>query len=359
MVTIRDVARKAKVAPSTVSMVINGRGKVSDQTRRRVEAAIGQTNYRPQSVGRPTLGQSSLELPDPKEVTRVDTVNLGVVYARRVVFDGSLCSLGRQWMAGIREVAHATHSHLTLLPAVEDSETDEMFQQAMADGELDGILFIGITSDDGGPYLTRTLEAGLPAVVFNRKPLHDEFSYVAMDNYGAGSNAVDYLVNLGHRRIGVVTLDHPDRRYVMELKAGAEAGLARYDLTAAYRGVLKETASAEQVQQVCREIINQGATGVYVAASDGLVVRCLDAWEAMGVKVPGQLSVVGFEDVGPKSRAGLRPTSVGFDKRLMGREAARMMLELIDRRAEVRNRGLIIATRVIRHDTTAPPPAVD
>jgi DNA-binding LacI/PurR family transcriptional regulator len=343
MATIRDVARKAKVAPSTVSMVINGRGKVSAPTRERIEAAMDETKYRRRDVGRPLARPQA-------------SANIAVIYARRVVFNGMMCSLGRQWIAGIREVARETHSHLTLTPAVEDAETDEMFQQALSAGEVDGAIFIGITGVDGGPYLNRALDAGVPAVVFNRKPLHDEFSYVAMDNYGAGCNAVDHLVKLGHRRIAVAYLNHPDRRYVAELGTGAEASLTRHDLSPVYRGLLTETACEDEIAEMCRAVVASGATGIYLGVSDGLVVRCLNAWDALGVNIPERLSVVGFEDVGPKSARGLRPTSVGFDKKMMGREAMRMLLELVERRGDVRNKGLVVATKVVEHDTTGPAP---
>ena len=94
MATIRDVAREANVSPSTVSLVLNNRGSISRQTERRVHEAVERMAYRPQRQGRPI--QKVIEKGHSK------TLNIAVVCAQPVVFNGMVCTLSRQWFTAIR-----------------------------------------------------------------------------------------------------------------------------------------------------------------------------------------------------------------------------------------------------------------
>src|SRR4051812_17206693 len=102
MVTIRDIAKRSKVTPGTVSMVLNGRGRVSAETRRRVEEAVAAMGYRHQPVGR------------PRSAARTSP-SFGVIYAQRVALAGVLSQLSQAWIGGIREVVLENQGHLSLI----------------------------------------------------------------------------------------------------------------------------------------------------------------------------------------------------------------------------------------------------
>lgn len=343
MLTIRDIARKSNVTPGTVSMVINGRGRISPETRSRVEAVIAELGYRPRSAGRPR-----------RQPLRSPT-SIGVVYAQRVARKGVLSQLSQGWISGIREVAIESHCHLNLIGGFKDASQDEMFRHCLKAGDIDGVILIGITAEDGHAYLTQSLARNIPTVVMNRTPVHAEFSYVAMDNFGSGRQVADFLVSRGHERVAMIRLQSSDR-YASDRHAGAEAGLAAHDLSAVCTEFLDDNPSDEDLKRVCASVLDHQATAVYITAGDSPAARCIDQFTSMGVHIPRDLSLIGWDDIGAKSQSGLTPTSVGYDKQAMGREAAQMLLDLMKRGPEVRSRGLVLPTRVVEHDTTAPAP---
>lgn len=340
-VTIRDIARRSNVAPGTVSMVLNGRGRLSSETRVRVEAVIAELGYRPRAAGR------------PRSEPAVPAQSIAVVYAQRVARRGVLSRLSQEWISGIRDVAMANHCHLSLIGGLKDASQDEMFRHSIEAGHFGGVILIGITADDGQNYLTRSLSRGLPTVVMNRTPVHAEFSYVAMDNFGSGQQVVDYLTKLGHEKIALVHLRVPER-YATDRVAGTNAALKSIGLEPVCVEHIEVEPSPEELERVCHAVLKCGATAVYLTAGDLPATLAIDQWERMGIRIPHDLTVIGWDNIGHRSGSGLVPTSVGYDKRLMGREAAQMILELGSRKSEARSRGLIVRTSVVTHDTSGP-----
>lgn len=335
MATLQDIAQEANVSPSAVSMVLNGRPGISPGTRDRVEAAIRKLNYRPAGAGRP--------------LKRGQVYNLAIVYDQWVVHDGHVHPLAASWISSIRRVAMDAGHHVSIFVGA-GSEADGIFQRILTDSELHGAVLIGTGANDA--YFQALAASQLPVVVMNRRPKHDEFSYVAMDNYGAGRSVVEHFHALGHRRIAHLR-DSLDLAFRVDRSEGFADALAARGLEPACTERLDGHVTPEAVERVCRSIKQTGATAVFV---DAVVetTACLDAWGRMGVSVPKQLSVIDFDDMGWRSQAGLRPTSVGFDREFMGAAAAQLLLELLADSGKIRRRSLIVPTHIVEHDTTGP-----
>src|SRR5699024_4678202 len=103
MPTVRDIAKASDVSPSTVSLVLNGRGEISEPTRQRVEAAAKEMGYRIGSARR--SGKNMI------------ASNLGLIYGPDVVGDGSFSQLARAWINSVRDVLSENGSHLTMFAA--------------------------------------------------------------------------------------------------------------------------------------------------------------------------------------------------------------------------------------------------
>ncbi len=340
MATIREIAQRADVSPTTVSLVLNGRGSISTQTKRRVLEVADRIKYKARQPGRPSL-----------EKTGREVHNIVVAYPQRVLRHGVASELTLAWLAAIRqELVQAGH-HLSLLSGGDHVSHDEVFGRMLKNKEVDGVILIGVTPNDG--YLEQCLQAQLPLVVMNRKPKNDEFSYVRMDNYGSGERVVAHLKSLGHTRIGVVACADP-HEYADDLRDGVAASFKAHGIKpVCSEQLITDVIDEKLVRRVCEKVIKSGATGVYVMG-DMLAVLCMDVWHEMGVSIPKDLSVVGYDDLGLASSTGLVPTSVGFDKEFMGSEAVRILLDLIKKRPRVYNQGLIVETQVVNHDTTGP-----
>ena len=336
MPTLEDIAQEANVSPSAVSKVMNGRRGISPGTRERIQAAISKLNYRSRGAGRPAKAQAAL--------------NIGVVYARQVVVQGSLSPLATAWISAMRRETFTSGTHVGVFAGTGHVDEDPMFQQALAQKELDGVILVGMSDEYG--YVTAARQAGVPVVVMNRRPMHDEFGCVGIDNYGAGRAAAEHLVALGHRRIALVHGD-PAWTVVAEKIQGFNAALAERKLEPVCSVPVDLLDFEPSVDSICRKVTSAEATGVFITG-DPVAVACLNTWEQMGVSVPQQLSVIGFDDLGLTSTRGLRPTTVGYDREMMGQEAVRMLLRLLDDKSKVRSMSMIAATHVIDYDTTSP-----
>lgn len=341
MTTIRAVAQEANVSPSTVSLVLNGRAGVSEQTRERVVSVMRRLGYMRQGVGRP--------------VATVGTHQIGIIYTADVVAHRVLSELARAWIKGIRTELQQSGDYPSVFGGAGHADDDLMLQQVLEASEVEGFILIGVHANDG--YLDRVLATGLPAVVLNRRPTHGEFSYVALDNYGGGRQAIEHLYAHGHRHLAMVCSMHGESSLVASRRAGAEAAADRLGLTlepVVWGGYAEE--EAPELERACRAVVEAGATGVFVT-SDEVAGSCVTCWERAGVRVPEDLSVVAFDDlerrVGPHHR---RLTSIAFDKQRMGHEAAAMLRSLLRSGSGLGSAGLTVATHVAEHETVAPGP---
>lgn len=340
--SIRQIARLAQVSPATVSSALSGRKGVNAQTRQRVEEVAQRIGYKPRGRGRPSGSR------------RREVRNFGVVCGvkgagNKPDADGGW--MGNEWIAGIREALLEREDHFSLFAGFEHIDQDAIFRQSLESGQLDGVILLWPSDKDG--YLDALLATDMPLVVINRRPHSGQaFSYVEMDNADAGRQVADFFVSQGHRRIGVVSTDerfsyHHDR------VAGLEYGLAMHGLAPIAREVIESPIAAPRVAEA---LLSAGATAVF-ATSTRSGMACLNAWTEAGVRVPQDVSIIAFDNVSNQSRAGLRLSSVAYDHHQIGRCACRVLRELIDHRPRVNRLSVSLPTRIVGHDTTAPPTA--
>ncbi len=332
--TVRDIARVAKVVPSTVSLVLNRSDRVSAQTRLRVENAIKQLGYKHRSA-------EDAANHKPKAL-----LSIAIIYSQSVMLNGQVFPLAMSWMTAMRRRAAELGHHVSIFACMPNVEQDLVYQEMLKKGELHGAIFIGTALDNS--YLECAGAQNLPVVVMNRTPRHHEFSYVSMDNYQGGHVAAEYLYNLGHRRMAVLVKDDA-AHFWAERRAGFEDFLAGQSLKPVCSLAHN---SHEELPGLCRQIVDSGATAVFIHG-DEVAMHCLNIFDDSGIRVPEQMSVIGFDDVDLKSRKGLRPTSIGYDKEKMGTAAVDMLAELIGDQVDTRNMARMMSVSIVPHDTTA------
>lgn len=334
--TVRDIARVAKVVPSTVSLVLNRSDRVSAQTRQRVENAIKQLGYK---------HRAAEELANHKSKA---LLSLAIIYSQAVMLNGQIFPLAMSWMTAMRHRAAELGHHVSMFACMPSVEQDLVFQEMLDKGELHGAIFVGVSLDNC--YLDRAANKRLPVVVMNRTPRHHEFSCVSMDNYQGGHAAAEYLFDLGHRKLAVL-VKNDAAPFWAERRAGFEDFLAGQSVTPVCS--LAHNTN-DELPAMCRKIVESGATAVFIHG-DEVAMHCLNIFDDMGIEVPRQMSVIGFDDVDLKSKRGLRPTSIGYDKEKMGAAAMDMLVELTGDQADTRSMSRIMSVSVVPHDTTMIP----
>jgi LacI family transcriptional regulator, repressor for deo operon, udp, cdd, tsx, nupC, and nupG len=322
--TITDVARAAGVSKAAVSFALNDRPGVAAETRERILAVARELGWTPSLRGRALSVSRSLAV--------------GLVIARTPETLGADPFFGA-FIAGIETVLSG-RGYALMLQVVSDEESEhESYRQLAANGRVDGIFLTDMRIDDLRPQLLDDL--GLPTVVIGPAPGDSPWSAVHIDDQPGIAAAVEHLVALGHRNIA-----HVSGRTAWA-KAISDAGLPPGPcITADFSAQGGADATTALLG------LDEPPTAI-VYANDLMAVAGMSTAISLGVEVPGQLSVTGFDDA-PLS-AYIQPalTTVRTDIVGWGRAAAEQLLAVIDREAG-REINLPAPEFVIRA-STAPP----
>lgn len=308
--TIADIAERAGVSTAAVSFALNGRGGVSDATRQRILAIADEMQWRPHSAAR-ALGKS-----------RAGAVGLVLSRPARTLgvepFFGQLVS-GLQ--AGLSEEGEA----LQLL-IVEDTEAEmEAYRRWTAERRVDGFVLVDLLEDDPRPALLHQL--GVPAIVIGGPLPGGELTCTWADDRAAMQEVVDYLSALGHRRIlhvaGLPQFLHTQARMEVIARAGAERGLVATSITTDF--------SDRDGATITRRVLSsrERPTAI-VYDSDVMAVAGLGVALEMGVAVPGELSIVSFDDSLLARLTHPALTALSRDTQAWSAEAARLLLEVME-----------------------------
>jgi LacI family repressor for deo operon, udp, cdd, tsx, nupC, and nupG len=332
--TITDVARAAGVSKAAVSFALNDRPGVAAETRERILAVARELGWTPSLRGRALSVSRSLAV--------------GLVIARTPETLGADPFFGA-FIAGIETVLSG-RGYALMLQVVSDEESEhKSYRQLAANGRVDGIFLTDMRIDDLRPQLLDDL--GLPTVVIGPAPGDSPWSAVHIDDQPGIAAAVEHLVALGHRNIahvsGPTELVHSVSRRTAWAKAISDAGLPPGPcITADFSAQGGADATTALLG------LDEPPTAI-VYANDLMAVAGMSTAISLGVEVPGQLSVTGFDDA-PLS-AYIQPalTTVRTDIVGWGRAAAEQLLAVIDREAG-REINLPAPEFVIRA-STAPP----
>jgi LacI family transcriptional regulator len=340
-VTLRDIAEKARVSITTVSRILNRRDTaipIKEETRQRVLAVAAELGYKPNLLARGLRGsRSSL---------------LGVI-ARDIADPFHL-----QTLRGINEAA-ARRDYRMFLGHVDYQANvaiayGSMFEQSHADG----ILLIGDIEGDEAA-LAALMKQHRFVVGLTDRVGRRQMPGVYADSVTGTHLALDHLWALGHRRIVCVT---DGRIHDCQLRADVYAEYMRAHEAAAHVQVYLTAQDPEPSFQLGLKLFGKwnglsGPTAIY-AASDTIALGLLQAAYQTGVRVPEQVSLVGFDniDLAPFTIPPL--TTIDQDGVEMGRQAANLLIDMIEQnreRSEVDD--LVQQPRLVVRQSTAPPKA--
>jgi DNA-binding LacI/PurR family transcriptional regulator len=334
--TIIDVADFAGVSKSTVSLVLRGSPKVSAATRQSVLRAMEKLDYRPNAMAR--------------GLVRRRTNVLGVLLAdlRNSFFADVLEGIEQRasW-AGYRTLLGTGHR----VPAGE-ARTIESFLELRVDGL---ILASPRLSDEA------ILEASerVPVVLISRSIPGAGMDSVMSNGTAGAAGAVDHLVALGHRRIAYI--DAGSGASAPERRRGYEEAMRRHGLSEhirVVRGDYTEAAGALGARQL---LAGGPPPTAICTANDMSALGVLDALEEAGLRVPEDISVVGYDNTSVTRLGMIGLTTVDQPRREMGMAAAELLLErLDDGRTHARHVLLTMnPSLVVRTTTAAPKPVFD
>ncbi|WP_436663482.1 LacI family DNA-binding transcriptional regulator [Alicyclobacillus acidoterrestris] len=278
-VTIREVAKRAGVSAATVSRVLNKPNLVEKETRRRVQAAMKELDFKPNAIAR---GLSSRQ---------TDTLGL-------IVPAGITDFFFNELYQGIREASQSHNMRVLVFDSENSPERAMEGFYFLGQHQVDGIIFTSkMITEDFDPVIQRL---GLPVVlVLAPNGAKTPIPSFDIDNVRAGFDVVSYLVSRGHRRIGMIAGKVPDTPWQQRLQ-GYESGLKHFGLPFDSQAVQTGEFSFDDGYRAMQRLLEKQAdlqlTAVF-SASDEMALGAMRCLYDNGLRVPDDMSIVGFDDV--------------------------------------------------------------
>jgi LacI family transcriptional regulator len=334
-ITIEDVARHAGVGKVTVSYVLNGRSKaarISEETRLRVMAVANELQYRPNAIARMLATR------------RTDT--LAVVFQSGSYFT-AWSGFTSEVMRGISEASVAEGCDLMLHTKQVGDATDEA--HALSDGRVDGAL---VLRDENDPTLVSLVGINFPFVQFFTHSAEVDVPWVDCDNVLGGALATEHLIALGHRRIAMVCGSAGSVSSNLRI-AGYLSALKTAGISVPPEWILSHadpTDSHEDVVALCTS--SERPTALFVW-SDDVAVPLMTALREAGLRVPEDVSIVGFDSSVRAENAAPPLTSVRQPVREMAASATHLLVSIV-RKREVESRQILFKPTLDVRASTAP-----
>jgi LacI family transcriptional regulator/LacI family repressor for deo operon, udp, cdd, tsx, nupC, and nupG len=334
-VSIQDIATAAGVSHSTVSRALHNSSLIRPNVRQRIQQLAQEMGYTPNAVAQSLKGK------------RTNTIGL-VVTSIADPFVGRV-------VRGVESVAQAANVSVFLSVSYNDPEREIDVIQVFHRRRVDGI--ISATAQIRGQNVQQLAQINLPTVMINQQAESGEgaFHAVDADDYGGACQAVKHLVSLGHRAIGYIGVSNrvnSNRRRLTGYRAAlATAGIMANDdwVRTAPPTQRFHTDDVVAGQTLLPELLALGITAVF-CYNDLVAVGALLACRELGLAVPEQLSVVGYDDVELAGYVTPPLTTVHQPKLRLGELAMQMLLDILDGRP-VEN-YLLPTDLVVRGSTT-------
>ncbi|MFB7830437.1 MULTISPECIES: LacI family DNA-binding transcriptional regulator [unclassified Streptomyces] len=309
--TLEEVAARAGVGRGTVSRVINGSPRVSEQAKAAVEQAVAELGYVPNRAARALAG------------SRTDAVALVIPETEARLFAEPY------FLDIIRGVSSelADADKQLLLTLIRSEQERQRFEQYLGAQRVDGVLLVSVHAADPLPDQVRAL--GLPAVLNGRRTEDERVAFVDSDNTGAGRTAVAHLAERGRRAVATIT--GPLDMYVARCRLdGYRQGLAEAGLAADDGLVATGDFTEEGGRRAMRQLLDRRPDlDAVFAASDVMAAGARGVLREAGRRVPEDVALVGVDDSAIARHMDPPLTSVRQPIEEMGRTMARLLLQEI------------------------------
>lgn len=327
--TIKDIAKLAGVTHSTVSRSLNDSPLVSVETKERIKKIALEMGYSPNSFARKLVTKKSH--------------TLGVFFLSRDELD-FMENFGTQFLDGIATASHDSDYDLLFFTVTRDLSNRKSYIKMCREKQVEGAIFIGMTSDD--PHLEEIATADFPICIIDFKVEGENVGFVSTDNVQGVHMALDYLWDCGHREIAY--LGGPEHSPVAMTRENAFADYMRqkgvYQEKLIFRGNFSKASGYQKALEVMK--LRNLPTALF-AANDSMALGAIKSFKENGLRVPVDISVVGYDNAmaGEYSDPGL--TTVGQNAVEMGASAVRFLLARMES-DDLRKNILINPSLIIR-----------
>jgi DNA-binding LacI/PurR family transcriptional regulator len=315
-VTLTDIAKRLNLSPKAVSMGINGTGRLSPDTRKKVLEMASLMNYRPNVMARALVTKRS--------------------YCIGVIVPYLNASFFANIIAGIEYIAYEQNFSILLGNAGNDHKEEHKSFERVMQRNVDGIIVYPREE-----LLDFYRQLAIPVVQIMNKYQDMGDNYVVVDNLRGAWLAMKHLLELGHKKIGLIS--HGGESLEMRMrKQGYQASLIDAGININTNFCEDCPMSIEDGEAAMHNLLRRspGITAVFVM-SDYAALGAVRACLSRGIKIPSEMAIVGFDDLEIAAKQVQYPlTTVAQPKEQIGRLASRMMIDILGKR-EVQSQTLV------------------
>ncbi|NQT66569.1 MAG: LacI family DNA-binding transcriptional regulator [Actinobacteria bacterium] len=331
IVNIKDIARKAQVSVATVSHVINRTRFVSDELIKRVEQTMIDLDYQP------NLLAGSLR------TKKTSTIGLIIPDSSNMIF--------AEVSKNIENILFSRNYNVIVCNSSYDINRELEHLKTLRSKMVDGVLIVPATLE--GEHLEKFKNIGIPIVILDRTLPDINIDTVVADNYKGGYDAAKYLENLGHTNIGYI-----DRIYDLPHSLGRKNGFIRaleekgilFNKDNIVRGGFTFNDGVEASKKILKK--NPGITAIF-SFNDISALGAIRGLTELGLRVPKDISVVGYDDIPLSSIYIPSLTTVCYPVSEMAKEASKLLLKRISKPIFKKADRIIIPNELIIRESTS------
>ncbi len=334
--TIKDVAKEAKVSTATVSLVIHNHKRISPKTKKLVMDTIKKLNYHPSRSARGLVSNK--------------TGNIGFIltndhFLRTEPFYTRIF-LGSEFEAREKEY------YLLLTTIESDFQSQKTLPRFILERNVDGVIVAGKVPNSFIHNLGQ-IEIPLVFIDYQPKKLEKKYSSVLIDNYNGGFLATNHLIELGHKKIAFIggDIDHPS---IKERLKGYKAAIndAKISLNNNLIIADEDYPARENGYNAAEKLLkkDKNVTAIF-ACNDAMAIGIMQYLKRKGIKVPDDISLIGFDDVEEDISQDPPLSTVRVFKTEMGAAAIRLMSNLINNNSDNHEIKFIPVELILRKST--------
>ncbi|MEI7670747.1 MAG: LacI family DNA-binding transcriptional regulator [Deltaproteobacteria bacterium] len=309
--TIKDIAKRAGVSATTVSMALNHHPRISRKTRDRILVIAEELHYYPNYVARSLVSRQSK--------------TLGLVITN--IMNPFYTELAK----GIEDKAMELGYNVILCSTSYDPRLQKHFIDLLRSKGVDGIVFSSVEIND--PDIKPLLDDNFPFVLVNRRTHIPEFEkmidYTVLDNYLGGYMAMQHLIKLGHRRVAIIAGSFTAST-AMERTEGAKKAMIEGGLTIEPDLIVESHFSQEKAYEATRNLLARESppTAIF-AQNDYMALSVREAVFDIGMRIPEDIALVGFDNIAACALRGVELTTIRQKKYEMGAMAIEILCKRI------------------------------
>ena len=328
-VVIKDIAKEAGVAISTVSFVLNNSRNVTKKTKDRVLKAIKKLNYQPSSYARGLRTKTT-------KIIGVIIPDISTPFYSQVVI-------------GLEQAAREREYNIILVNTHYNQEEEKKQVMNLINNFIDGIILL--SGFNNSEFVKKLHSLNIPIVLADREIDNHDIPSVSIDNVLAIEKLVDYVSSMGHKNIGYISTDITDHTVLKDRYKGYLSGLKKnntpFKKDFIYLDKSNESKTSIISYEKLKEFINSyKLPTVFIASSDYTAYILVRALKDEGYIIPRDISVAGFGNLGFNSFFDPLLTTMKQPKKKLGYESMNLLINIINNK-KVNNKKILLETDLI------------